>query len=460
MKDQQAPLITVYITNYNYAPYIKTCVSSVLNQTLQDFELLIIDDGSTDNSREIIEEYRNHPNVSIIYQQNRGLNITNNVAIRASAGTYIMRLDADDFLDPEALHIMSAVLEADSSLGLVFPDYYYVDKEGNTTGEERRHDFDKEVSLYDQPAHGACTMIRLEFLKRVGGYNENFNCQDGYDLWLKFITHYKVTNINRPLFFYRRHGHNLTANEHRVLSTRRQIKEAFVTDNFVPPEVLAIIPAKNTYIGKVNWPLMQLGGKTVIEGRVEVCLKAKNISHVVITSADSEILEYCAARFATEERVSIAEQSQQFQSLPRSLTQTIAQAVASVSSGHGDFDAIMSLSLEYPFLDPDVPDEMIHTLLLFKCDSVLSVRPDKGMYYQHTGHTWKPILDQERFTQVEREAVYKGAGGVVLSTRENFEKNKTLVSGRVSHVVVDSRSAFGVFNDFDLQVAEALMRST
>ena len=66
-------------------------------------------------------------------------------------------------------------------------------------------------------------MIRLENLRMLGGYNESFICQDGYDLWIKFIMHYKVTNINKP-FYYRRHGNNLTGNEERILSTRKKLK--------------------------------------------------------------------------------------------------------------------------------------------------------------------------------------------------------------------------------------------
>lgn len=81
-------LVTVYITNYNYAAFIAQSIDSVLNQTLQHFELLIIDDGSTDNSKEIIENYRNNPKIHIIYQQNKGLNITNNIAMRMARKIY------------------------------------------------------------------------------------------------------------------------------------------------------------------------------------------------------------------------------------------------------------------------------------------------------------------------------------------------------------------------------------
>ena len=140
MKENNA-LVSVYITNYNYGKYIRQSIESVLAQTMQDFELLIIDDGSTDNSREIIEEYRHHPGISIIYQQNKGLNVTNNIALRACRGKYIMRLDADDYLEQDALRLMSEALEADSNIGLVFPDYYLVDENGTITEEFKRHNF-------------------------------------------------------------------------------------------------------------------------------------------------------------------------------------------------------------------------------------------------------------------------------------------------------------------------------
>src|SRR5690606_38450646 len=135
------PLITVYVTNYNYGKYIRQAIESVLSQSLQDFELIIIDDGSSDNSKEIIEEYSSWSNIHIIYQRNKGLNITNNVALKASKGKYIVRLAADDFLHSHALAEMSSVLERDNGLGVIFPDYFLVDAEGNRLSEIKRHDF-------------------------------------------------------------------------------------------------------------------------------------------------------------------------------------------------------------------------------------------------------------------------------------------------------------------------------
>ncbi len=95
--------ITVYITNYNYGQFIKKAINSVLIQTEQDFEIILIDDGSTDDSVPLIQSYIDHPKVKIVLQQNKGLTISNNLALKLSRGKYIMRLDADDYLAENAL---------------------------------------------------------------------------------------------------------------------------------------------------------------------------------------------------------------------------------------------------------------------------------------------------------------------------------------------------------------------
>ena len=80
---------------------------------------------------------------------------------------------------------MSNILERNPKIGLVFPDYHEVDRGGKILRSIRRHNF-KKVKLLDQPAHGACTLVRKENLIDIGGYDEEFNCQDGY-LWIRFI---------------------------------------------------------------------------------------------------------------------------------------------------------------------------------------------------------------------------------------------------------------------------------
>ncbi|MEL6943040.1 MAG: hypothetical protein AAFO82_10250, partial [Bacteroidota bacterium] len=171
-----------------------------------------------------------------------------------------------------------------------------------------------------------------------------------------------------------------------------------------------------------------------------------------ITSADEEILDFARQQFGQKEHVSVIERPSQLAAPNQTLTKTIEQAVDVIDEQNIVIEAIMSVSIEYPMLSTDVLDDMVNTLVLFNSDAVLSVRPDNRMFFQHNGHSLQPILDQAKFTKLEREALYRGAGGVVLSTRENFLKNKNLLSGKISHVVVDSESSFGIFSAFDFNL--------
>ena len=101
--------ITVYITNYNYGQYIEQAIESVLSQSIDDWELIVIDDGSTDNSLSGLINIV-QMKITIIAQENKGLNITNNVAVRLARGNYIVRLDADDFLDENFVGVVNILV--------------------------------------------------------------------------------------------------------------------------------------------------------------------------------------------------------------------------------------------------------------------------------------------------------------------------------------------------------------
>jgi glycosyltransferase involved in cell wall biosynthesis len=448
------PVLTVYITNYNYGNYIRKAIESVFQQSFQDLELLIIDDGSTDHSRNIIEQYAERPNVRVIYQQNKGLNITNNIALQLARTRYIMRLDADDYLKADALEKMVEVLEANPEIGLVFPDYYLVDKEEHILAEIKRHDFDKEVSLLDQPAHGACTMIRTEFLRNVGGYDEAYSCQDGYELWIKFVTKYPVANIREPLFFYRQHGENLTTNEERILHTRRTIKRDFINKNALElPVTVAIIPVRNTYLSGKLLPFTELGGKTLLDIKIETALESRLIRKVIVTSADAGTGIYVRERYADEARVLFIDRPMSLARHNVSLVGTIRHVLAAPELEKEHITATMILPIEFPFLRVEDIEDAINTLVIFKADSVISVRIERSSFYQHHGGGMIPILDQEKFTRLEREALYKHVGGMTLTYAENLEKEGKVLAGKVGHVVVDQATSLGISSLYELEIA-------
>ena len=287
------PKVTVYITNYNYGKYIIKAIESVLDQSLQNFEILIIDDGSTDESIEILKSYDDNPKINIIKQNNKGLTISNNVALKIAKGKYIMRLDADDFLFKYSLETLSIELDKDPEIGMVFGDYYTIDEHENIIEHFQRHDFNKDVSLFDQPAHGACTMFRIECLRQLGGYDETIRRQDGYELWLRFIEKYKVTNINKPIFYYRQHDKNLTSKEDKLLNTRTQIlKNHVIKNNKKKLKGIAILPIRGSYIDNRSLPFTEIGGEKLIDRSINFILEFNPISKLIVTTPDSKVLNY------------------------------------------------------------------------------------------------------------------------------------------------------------------------
>jgi len=414
---KKSPLVTVYITNYNYAKYLKQSIESILNQTFQDFELIIIDDGSTDKSHEIIKRYEEKENVYTVFQRNRGLNRTNNVALKLGRGRYIMRLDADDYMDVHALEIMVLELEKNPDCAMVFPDYYLTDEHGNITGQIRRHDFKKDVTLADQPAHGACTMIRRKVLLSIGGYNERFDRQDGYDLWLSIVSKYPISNINLPLFYYRQHNRNLTGNEQKLLKTRGEIKAAYVQERSIPKlSTLAVIPVRGNMMDPRSFPLSKLGDKCLIDWSLEAALVAG--INVPLEPSLLEIIDF-------------------------------------YSANKRSFDLLSLLFIEAPFRSSLYIDEAVNTMQLYDVDVVDGIREEDDIFYFHNGQGLQP-WNVDSGLRLERDNLFKRAGGLHLIRREFIESGNKMLSGRIGHVVLDQKAAFVIRTEMDWQVAQFL----
>jgi len=446
----QDPLVTVYIVNHNYERFVSQAIESVLTQTLRSIEIIIIDDGSTDGSRDIIEKYRDTERVIIITQQNRGLNVTNNIALRAARGRYIMRLDADDYLDPRALAILSNELDRHPETGLVFPDYYLVDASGNVQEIVRRHDF-SEVTLMDQPAHGACTMIRREFLEEIGGYDEAFRCQDGYDLWLRFIERFNVKNVNLPLFYYRQHATNLTRSEGTILDTRTEIikKQALRRGRHL--NAIAVIPVRDHNTDPHSIALRPLGNKLVIDWTIESALAAERIGAVLVSTPDTDVIKYVEKRYGS--KVTCIKRDLNLAQINSFTRPTLFHAVQEYASRRPSPDAIAELFIEFPFRTPHVIDSAIDLLEIFSTDRVVGVRPETDGFYTHEGNGLIP-LKKVRQLRLEREDIFRVVGAVSVTRPSFLESDAALDSARLGHVVVDQKSSFCIRSEWDWEIAQ------
>jgi len=221
-----SPKVSVIVTAHNYAEFLEECLDSVLRQTYDDFELVVVDDGSTDETPELLRDYSyEYPEIiKVVTLSGEGLPSACNRGIEAADGEYIIRLDADDYFDKNILTVEASYLDANPEIDLVYPDYYTIDKGGEIKNHVRLPKVGEEVKLLDRSPLAAGAMYRRSAWEQIGGYNESLNYQEDYDFWIKFITEYDVHNVNLPLMYYRQHGSSMSTNFTARMNARRDVK--------------------------------------------------------------------------------------------------------------------------------------------------------------------------------------------------------------------------------------------
>jgi len=205
---------SIVLTSYNYEKYIKDSLESCLKQeTSKDFEIIVINDGSTDNTLEILKEYKDDPAVKILSIHNSGIEKASNIGFRESRGDYILRLDADDQLEPSFIEAYSEAINENNGPHFFYSDYFVMNSQGEITEEVNLPEFScKEIfNRGDFLATG--TVFKREVLENFGGYNESFRNTglENYEFILQILKKgLRGQHIKKSLFLYRRHRENIS----------------------------------------------------------------------------------------------------------------------------------------------------------------------------------------------------------------------------------------------------------
>lgn len=205
------PLISIIIPTFNRKLLVKDAIDSVLIQKPQNYEVIVVDDGSTDGTAEFIKTL-NLP-VKVIRVKNGGASRARNIGIKKAKGKYILFLDSDDLLLPEILRLESEYLINNPDAMIVYSDYF-IELQGKML-EKTRFNMDintkrdKESFEYPMlvgkqaPIHLSSTMMRKTLLEEVGNFNENLKLHEDPDLYNRITAKYKLHYINKPLAIYR-----------------------------------------------------------------------------------------------------------------------------------------------------------------------------------------------------------------------------------------------------------------
>ena len=202
------PKVTVLMPVYNGEKYLRQAIDSILSQTFSDFNFLIIDDGSSDKSREIIQSYQDtFPKVKLLSNpQNIGLMASLNKGIKEIGSTYIARMDADDVAFPCRLEKQIQFLEEHPNISVLGTNMIVVDE--NLNFLEKQCLPSKSLQIKWNLYFGCCiahptVMMRRSILFDIGVYNENFKNTEAedYELWLRATKKYEFYNLVQPLLY-------------------------------------------------------------------------------------------------------------------------------------------------------------------------------------------------------------------------------------------------------------------
>lgn len=205
------PAVSVLMPVYNARRYVGTAIESLLQQTMRDFELIVLDDGSRDDSQDIVRSFAGRDRrVRWLARENRGLIATRNELLAAARSPYCALLDADDIARPERLELQLDYLESHPECVLVGSRVLLIDAEGAPLCEmfdEFEHGVIYDTLLSGRPHHlcNPAIMMRRAAVEQAGGYREGFAPAEDLDLFLRLAEHGQLVNLPQVLTSYRQH---------------------------------------------------------------------------------------------------------------------------------------------------------------------------------------------------------------------------------------------------------------
>jgi len=456
------PLVTLYILNYNYKDYIEQCIDSVLSQTYENLEVIIIDDGSTDGSISVISNYqKNHSEkLQTIFQDNIGLIKSIIRAFELSNGEYVVRVDADDWVKPNFVEELVKAMLSDKQLAMVFPDYYEVDEYGHITKRIKRYDFSSEVSLLDQPAHGACSLIRKKMYDEVGGHNKDLQCQDGVDIWLALTEKYKVKNLKQPLFYYRQHSASLTTDFTKILRNRAAIyKDHAIRRGFISADCTAFMPIRSDVVHGNEFVFKEISGKKIIDWSIDKFINSQELTKLIISTDSEQIInkfqQYQERCRSSGKDAYLHIRSKKTTKKGSSIDCSIADYC--IRNKDQAISNIVILTPLNPFTNYMYVDSAIYYAFIYGVDVVDSVIENNSMLYFHDGGGLVLLGDSK--IRHERDNVYVRKGGITFYSQNKVDSilnNDNTFGNSGGHIVVDKYHAYEIKNNMDLQIANTI----
>jgi glycosyltransferase involved in cell wall biosynthesis len=216
------PKVSVVIPTYNHARYLRYALESVINQSYPNLEILVVDDGSTDETSELVKGFHSDV-INYLYKQNGGTPSALNYGLSRATGEYICWLSADDAFRGDKVSQQVALMESDQRLGFSYTSFVVID-----ANDVEQYQVNSPYYLDKQEMvtkllegcfiNGSSVMMRGSALKQIGMFDESLPQAHDYDLWFRFLRHFSCGFLEESLLAYRWHGENMSQNPDEMCS--------------------------------------------------------------------------------------------------------------------------------------------------------------------------------------------------------------------------------------------------
>lgn len=231
-------LLSVVMAVYNGEKYIKEAIDSILQQSYADFEFIILNDGSTDNTLAIIQNYTDH-RIKIINQKNLGLSRSLNKGIALAKGEFIARIDADDSAHPHRFEKQLEFITKHSDVVLLGSNAHLIDKEGNYLYTSSLENSVEHLNIFEtiNPFFHSSVVFKKTVFEKCGGYNEAIihHFEDKL-LWAKMFAYGKLVNLNEALINYRITPNSISNKTREGFILQKKISNLYLTDGRIAPQ--------------------------------------------------------------------------------------------------------------------------------------------------------------------------------------------------------------------------------
>lgn len=238
MSIREKPCVDVVMAVYNGADCLRETILSILDQTFQDFDYIIINDGSTDDTAAILNEFTDPRIVVLQNRGNQGLAYSLNRGVEVAQGRYIARIDAGDVAMPARLEKQVAFLDTHPEVGILGTGYTFIDKHGQHSGVKRNPSKDLDIrwtSLLKNPFFHPTVMLRREVLCRHHlGYDTTFQASQDYELWTRMLPYTEGANLEDILMSYRKSSESITTTQRQLQLANHDLVAFRTVRRFLP----------------------------------------------------------------------------------------------------------------------------------------------------------------------------------------------------------------------------------